>query len=85
MIFLHCRKNGKETIHSFFIVALHVAVSYFRYGMYRTLDQFGKLEKFKKEMQKNAVSLLGVIQVRWKGQSEIRSGGYMEYYSREKG
>ena len=28
------------------------------------------------EMQKNEVSVLGVSEVRWKGQGEIRSGDY---------
>ena len=32
-------------------------------------------------MQKNAVSILGVSEVRWKGQGEIRSGDYTVYYS----
>jgi hypothetical protein len=32
-------------------------------------------------MQKNAVSVLGVSAVRWKGQEEIRSGDYTVYYS----
>jgi hypothetical protein len=31
------------------------------------------LKNFKKEMQKNAMSLLFVNEVQWKGQSEIRS------------
>jgi len=33
------------------------------------------------EMQKNEVSVLGVSEVRWKGQGEIRSGDYTVYYS----
>ena len=33
------------------------------------------------EMQKNDLSILGVSEVRWKGQSEIRSGDYTVYYS----
>ena len=33
------------------------------------------------EMQKNDVSVLGVSEVRWKGQGEIRSGDYTVYYS----
>jgi nitrogen regulatory protein PII len=45
------------------------------------LNQGGKLENLKKEMQKNAVSVLGVSEVRWKGQREIRSGDYAVYYS----
>jgi hypothetical protein len=45
----------------------------------RTLNQGGKLENFKTEMQKNEVSVLG--EVRWKGQGEIRSGDYTVYYS----
>jgi exonuclease III len=32
-------------------------------------------------MQKNAVSVLGDSEVRWKGQGEIRSGDYTVYYS----
>jgi len=39
------------------------------------------LENLKKEMQKNEVSILGVSEVRWKGQGEIRSGDYTVYYS----
>ena len=39
------------------------------------------MENLKKEMQKNAVSVLGVSEVRWKGQGEIRSGDYTVYYS----
>jgi exonuclease III len=31
-------------------------------------------------MQKNAVSVLGVSEVRWKGEGEIRSGEYTVYY-----
>jgi hypothetical protein len=42
----------------------------------RTLNQGGKLENLKTEMQKNEVSVLGVSEVRWKGQGEIRSGDY---------
>jgi hypothetical protein len=45
------------------------------------LNQGGKLENLKKEMQKNAVSVLGVSEVRWKGQGEIRSGNYTVCYS----
>ena len=47
----------------------------------RTLNQGGKLENLKTEMQKNDVSVLGVSEVRWKGQGEIRSGDYTVYYS----
>jgi exonuclease III len=32
-------------------------------------------------MQKNELSVLGVSEVRWKGQGEIRSGDYTVYYS----
>ena len=32
-------------------------------------------------MQKNEVSVLGVSEVRWKGQGEIKSGDYTVYYS----
>ncbi|PNF33686.1 hypothetical protein B7P43_G12051 [Cryptotermes secundus] len=45
----------------------------------RTLNQAGKLENLKMEMQKNEVSVLGVREVRWKGQGEIRSD-YTVYY-----
>jgi hypothetical protein len=45
------------------------------------LNEGGKLENLKKEMQKKAVSVLGIIEVRWKSQSEIRSGDYTVYYS----
>ena len=47
----------------------------------RTLNQGGKLENLKIEMQKNDVSVLGVSEVRWKGQGKIRSGDYTVYYS----
>ena len=39
----------------------------------RKLNRGGKLENFKKDMQKNEVSILGVTEVRWKGQGKIRS------------
>ena len=39
------------------------------------------MENLKKEMQKNAVSILGGSEVRWKKQGEIRSGDYIVYYS----
>jgi len=35
----------------------------------------------KMEMQKNEVSFLGVSEVQWIGQGEIRSGDYTLYYS----
>jgi hypothetical protein len=47
----------------------------------RTLNRESKLENMKKEMQKNEVSVLGVSEVRWKGQGEIRTGDYIVYYS----
>ena len=47
----------------------------------RTFNQGSKLENLKTEMQKNEVSVLGVSEVRWKGQCEIRSGDYTVYYS----
>jgi hypothetical protein len=47
----------------------------------RTLNQGGKSENLRTEMQKNDVSDLGVSEVRWKGQGEIRSGDYTVYYS----
>jgi len=39
------------------------------------------LENLKKEMQKNEVSVLGVSEVRLKGQGKIRSGDFTVYYS----
>ena len=45
------------------------------------MRQIGKSEN---EMQKNEVSVLGVNEVRWKEQGEIRSGDYTVYYSRVK-
>jgi hypothetical protein len=45
------------------------------------LNRGGKLENLKKEMQKNEVSILGVSEMQWKGQGEIRSGDYTVYYS----
>ena len=48
----------------------------------RTLKQGGILENLKREMQKNEMSVLGVSEVRWKEQGEIRSGDYTLYYSR---
>jgi len=47
----------------------------------RTLNQGGKLENLKQEMQKNEVSILGISELRWKGQGELRSGDYTVYYS----
>jgi len=47
----------------------------------RTLNQGGKLENLKTEMRKNEVSALGVSEVQWRGQGEIRSGDYTVYYS----
>ena len=47
----------------------------------RTLNRGGKLEYLKKEMQKNEVYVLGVCEVRWKGQDEIRFGDYTMYNS----
>jgi len=43
------------------------------------------LENLKREMQKNEVSVLGVNEVRWKGQGETRSGDYtMDYLGGER-
>ena len=47
----------------------------------RTLNQGGKLENLKTEMRKNEVSALGVSEVQWRGQGEIRSGDYTVYFS----
>jgi nitrogen regulatory protein PII len=46
----------------------------------RTLNRGCKLENLK-EMEKNEVSVMGVSEVRWKGQGETRSGDYAMYYS----
>jgi exonuclease III len=46
------------------------------------LNQGEKLENLKEEMEKNVVSVMGVSEVKWKGQGEIRSGDYTVYYSR---
>jgi nitrogen regulatory protein PII len=46
-----------------------------------TLNRGGKLENLKKELQMNEVSILGVSEVRWKGQGEVKSGDYTVYYS----
>jgi exonuclease III len=43
------------------------------------------LENLKKEVQKNEVSILGVSEVRWKGQGKIRSGDYSGGECAEKG
>jgi hypothetical protein len=47
----------------------------------RTLNQRGKLENLKKEIEQNAVSALGVREGQWKGQGETHSGNYKVYYS----
>jgi len=43
------------------------------------LNQVAKLENLKNETKKNTVSVLGVIEVRWQEQSEIRRGDYTFY------
>jgi len=47
----------------------------------RTLKQGGKLENLKTDMRECEVPVLGVSEVRWKGEGEIRSGDYTVYYS----
>ena len=37
------------------------------------LEPGGKLENLKTETKKNKISILGVSEVRWRGQGEIRS------------
>ena len=59
-------KGKKNEQHSYKTGTLNV----------RALNRGGKLENLKKEMQKNAVSILGVSEMRWKGQGEIRGGDY---------
>jgi exonuclease III len=56
----HYRKSGKDP-HQYRIGTWNV----------RTLNQGGKLENLKKEMEKNGVSVMGVSEVRWKGLGEI--------------
>jgi len=41
-----------------------------------TLNHGGKLENLQQEAQKNTVSVLGVSEVRWQEQGEIRSDDY---------
>jgi hypothetical protein len=48
--------------------------------IYTYIHQGGKLENLKTEMHMNMLSFLGVSEVRWKGQGEIRSGDYTVYY-----
>jgi len=43
------------------------------------------VENLRKVMQKNAVSVLDDIVIRWKGQGDILSGNYTAYYFRGKG
>jgi hypothetical protein len=45
----------------------------------KDLESRRKIENLKKEMQ-NTVSVLGVSEVQWKGEGEIRSGDYTVYY-----
>ena len=74
---MSCRRYNKKECkeqkehHSYKIATSNV----------RTLNQGGKLENLKTEMQKNEVSFLCVCEARWKGQGEIRSGDFTVYYS----
>jgi hypothetical protein len=45
----------------------------------KDFESGSKLENLKNETQKNTVSILGVIEVSWQEQSEIRSGDYTVY------
>jgi hypothetical protein len=54
------------------IASIHLLQSALNFFLYRIL---------KTEMQKNGLSILGVSEVWWKGQGEIRSGDYTVYYS----
>jgi hypothetical protein len=65
----HYRKTGKDP-HQYRIGTWNV----------RTLNQGGKLENLK-EMEKNGVSVMGVTEVRWKGQGEVRSDDCTMYCS----
>jgi hypothetical protein len=47
----------------------------------RSLNQGGKLESLKTKKRKKHLSVLGVSEVRWKGQGEIRRGDYTVFYS----
>ena len=46
----------------------------------KDLESRRKIGEFETEMQKIEVSVLGVSEVRWKGQGEIRRGDYTVYY-----
>ena len=48
------------------------------------MNRGGKLENLKQEMQKNGVSIVGVSELRWKGQGELRSGDYTVYCGGER-
>ena len=55
----------------------------FRLGTWnvRTLNQAGKLENLKMEMDKCNVSVVGLSEVRWPGQGEKVSDNYTMFYS----
>jgi hypothetical protein len=61
-------------------VCMYVGI-YIRTYIHTYVHQGGKLENLKMEMHMNELSFLGVSEVRWKGQGEIRSSDYTVYYS----
>lgn len=50
----------------------------------RTLLQSGKLENIKREMEINKMDVIGLSEVRWEGQGEMRSGEVTLFYSGNK-
>src|SRR5918996_3720690 len=47
----------------------------------RTMNQTGKLENIKEEMERNGLNVLGMCEVRWKDCGDFDSGGYRVVYS----
>ena len=47
----------------------------------RSLNKVGKLEEVKREMERYRLSILGVSEVRWKGQGDFVSDGVRMIYS----
>jgi len=45
----------------------------------KNLESRRQIRKLKKDMQKNKVTVLGVSEVSWNGQGEIRGGGNTVY------
>ena len=47
----------------------------------RTMNMVGKLEEVKREMKRYGLNILGVSEVRWKGQGDFNSDGMRVIYS----